>query len=107
MKNAIQDGKTIAFAPTAAVASGGVVLIVAMLAVAVKAVEANAEGDFLTEGVFELPKAAADDISIGAQLYWDDSAKNITTVVGTNKPAGKAWADAGNGDTTVAVKINA
>ena len=107
MKNYVQDGKTITHTPTAAVASGGAVLITALLAVAVAAVAANEAGEFTTEGVYELPKATADDVTIGAQLYWDDSAKNITTVVGTNKPAGKAWAAAANGATTVMVKINA
>lgn len=107
MKNYVQDGKTITFTPAADVASGGAVLATAMVVVAIAAVKATEPGEFVTEGVFELPKATADEVTVGAQLYWDDSAKNITTVVGTNKPAGKAWAPAGNGDTSVLVKINA
>lgn len=107
MKNYVQDGKTITHTPTAAVASGGAVLITALLAVAVAAVAANEAGEFTTEGVYELPKAAADVVAVGAQLYWDDTAKEFTTTATDNTPAGKAWAAAGNGDATVMVKINA
>lgn len=107
MKNYVQDGKTITHTPTVAVVSGGAVLITALLAVAVASVAANEPGEFTTEGVYELPKATADEITIGAKLYWDDSAKNFTTTATDNVQCGKAWATAANGDTLVAVKINA
>ncbi len=107
MKNYVQDGKTITFTPTALVASGAAVLAGALLIVAIAEVPANEPGEFLPEGVFELPKATADEVAVGAQLYWDDTAKAFTTTATDNTPAGKAWAAAGNGDASVVVKINA
>ena len=107
MKNAIQDGKTITFTPSSDVASGGAFLATVMIIVAIANVAANEPGEFVTEGVYELPKATADVVTVGAQLYWDNSAKKLTTTVGSNTPAGKAWADAANGDDAVWVKINA
>lgn len=107
MKNRVQDGQTITLIPAAAVASGGALLAGAMLAVAITAVAENTPGEFLAEGVYELPKASADIVAAGDQLYWDDTAKELTTTATDNTPAGKAWAAAGNGETLVSVKINA
>ncbi|MCH4294221.1 DUF2190 family protein [Shewanella sp. 3B26] len=107
MKNRVQDGKTITLIPTADVASGGALLAGAMLAVAITAVAENTPGEFVAEGVYELPKASADTVTAGDQLYWDDTAQELTTTATDNTPAGKAWADAGNGETLVSVKINA
>jgi len=107
MKNYIQDGKTISFTPTAAVASGEVVLLGAMIAVSVGTIEANTEGTGVTEGVFELPKKSTDALVIGALVYWDNTAKEITSLATGNTLVGKAWQAAGNGKATVWVKINA
>lgn len=107
MKKYIQDGKTISFTPTADVVSGQAVLLGALLVVAIGAIAANTAGEGLTEGVFELPKKSTDVVTQGADLYWDDTAKNLTITASTNKLVGKAWAAAANPSATVAVKINA
>ena len=107
MKNYIQDGKTISFTPTAAVASGEAVLLGMLLVVAIGAIAANTAGEGVTEGVFELPKKSTDVVTQGADLYWDDTAKNLTITASTNKFVGKAWAAAANPSATVWVKINA
>lgn len=107
MKNHIQDGKTISFTPTAAVASGEAVLLGMLLVVAICAIAANTAGEGVTEGVFELPKNSPDVVAQGVDLYWDDTEKELTTTATDNTKVGKAWAAAGNGTATVAVKINA
>ena len=107
MKNYVQDGKTISFTPTADVVSGQVVLLGAMLAVSVGEIEANASGTGVTEGVFELPKKSTDVLAAGALVYWDNTAKEITSLATGNTLAGKAWAAAANPSTTMWVKINA
>ncbi|MFB2653870.1 DUF2190 family protein [Shewanella seohaensis] len=107
MKNYIQDGKTISFTPTAAVASGEAVLLGMLLVVAIVAIAANTPGEGVTEGVFELPKKSTDDVALGVDLYWDDTANELTTTATDNTKVGKAWLGAGNGAETVWVKINA
>lgn len=107
MKNYIQDGKTISFTPTAAVASGEAVLLGMLLVVAIGAIAANTPGEGVTEGVFELPKKSTDVVAQGVDLYWDDTAKELTTTATDNTKVGKAWAAAANPSATVWVKINA
>ncbi|GIU24780.1 hypothetical protein TUM4637_09440 [Shewanella hafniensis] len=107
MKNYVQDGKTISFTPTAAVASGEAVLLATLLVVAIGAIAADTEGTGVTEGVFELPKKSTDAVALGVDLYWDDTEKELTTTATDNTKVGKAWLAAGNGAETVWVKINA
>lgn len=107
MKNRVQDGNTITHTPTAAIVGGQAKAIGLLLGVALANIPANSPGVFSVDGVYELPKAQADEIAQGDQLYWDSAAKVITTTATDNTPAGKAWAAAGNGETLVSVKINA
>ncbi|MGI2215684.1 DUF2190 family protein [Shewanella baltica] len=107
MKNYVQDGKTISFTPTAAVVSGEAVLLATLLVVAIGAIAADTEGTGVTEGVFELPKKSTDVFAVGAAVYWDDTANEITSLATGNTLAGKVWAAAANPSTSVWVKINA
>ncbi|MFB2734203.1 DUF2190 family protein [Shewanella mangrovisoli] len=107
MKNYIQDGTTISFTPTAAVVSGQAVLLGALLVVAVRDIAANTDGTGATYGVFELPKKSTDVVALGVDLYWDDTAKELTTTDTDNTKVGKAWAAAASNTETVWVKINA
>lgn len=105
MKNQVCDGNTIDHTPTAAVASGAPALIGKIVGVALGNVAANAEGTFVTTGVFELAKVPADDIGQGTQVYIKADG-NITSTASGNTLAGKAWSAAGNPSDTVWVKIN-
>ncbi len=99
-----------------AVASGKGYLIGAMFGVVVALTrngqtvfsnQASAQGDVAVvalEGVFTLPKATG-AVTVGAKVYWDNTAKNITTTVGSNVFVGYAWAAQASGDTTVQVKL--
>lgn len=99
-----------------AVASGKGYLIGAMFGVllsltrngqTVFSTAASAQGDVAVvalEGVFTLPKATG-AITLGAKVYWDNTAKNITTTSASNTFCGYAWAAQASGDTTVQVKL--
>ena len=94
MKNKLLDeGCTIPHVVAAATASGEPVLIGDILGVAVKAYAIGEEGMFDVEGVFEVPKAAQ-ALSHGAIVYWDNTAKVITSTAASNKKVGYMWKDA-------------
>ena len=48
-------------------------------------------------GVYELKKLGSQAWAVGARIYWDDSAKNMTTTASTNKLVGVAAAAVGSG----------
>lgn len=69
--------------------------------------QASAQNDVAVvalEGVYTLPKATG-AITLGAKLYWDNTAKNVTTTASGNTFCGYAWTAQASGDTTVQVKL--
>lgn len=106
MKNFIQTGSSIDVTLLAAVVSGQAFLFGSMLVIAQVA---GGIGDVVsckTEGVYSLPKAVG-AISAGAILYWDDTAKKVTTssASGANLKVGYATVAALSGDANVNVII--
>jgi predicted RecA/RadA family phage recombinase len=66
---------------------------------------ASAAGDIAVvslEGVYSVPKATG-AVTLGQRLYYDASAKNLTTTASGNTFVGLAYASALSGDTTVQV----
>lgn len=104
MKNDIQPGKILVLTAPYNRSSGQGALIGTLFGVAVVDVSSGSEAAFAMEGVFELPKAA-DAITLGAKLYWNDTNKNLTTTASGNTLVAKAVASAQTGDATVAVKL--
>ncbi|PPE61952.1 hypothetical protein F157LOC_00786 [Pectobacterium brasiliense] len=104
--NFVQDGKTIAItAGTDAIASGELVVVGDIVAVALVDIAAGAGGDGLAEGVFFCPKLPADVVAIGKKLYLnEDGTLQLTATDATY--AGIAWAAAGAGVSFVHVKLN-
>ena len=102
------EGLRIDYTPSSAVASGDVVVIGDIVAVATEPIAANVLGAVDVEGVFTFPKAttSASAITAGAKLYWDDSGDVATTTADSNKTAGYAVADAGATAATVDVKLS-
>lgn len=82
---------------------GTIIAIGTRVGVAAADIPAGEVGAIDVEGVFEMPKAA-DEISMGDDLYYDSSAKNVTTTSKTAK-AGYAIADAESDAATVYVKL--
>lgn len=106
MKNFIQDGDTITVVAPYAVASGAGCLVGSLFGVAVSDALINAEVEIKTTGVFDMAKATGAAWTVGARIYWDDTAKNCTTTVGTNKLIGVATAAAASGDTVGRVRLS-
>jgi predicted RecA/RadA family phage recombinase len=93
---------------TAAVIAGAVVVMADTVGVALSDGAIGDEVAVRVGGVFELPKASADDIAQGAKVYWDATPGNITTdATAPNVYAGHAFAAAGASTTTVLVRLNA
>lgn len=105
MKNFVQKGDILDLvAPTGGVVAGGGYVHGKAFAVAAATV---AEGEVyagVVEGVVNLPKASG-AITEGATVYWDATAKNVTTTSTSNTKIGYATAAQLSGDTTVNVKL--
>lgn len=102
--NKKQEGKLLSVTLAAATLSGELVIQGKMVGVA----QGDGEsGDVIaidTDGVFELPKVAADDIAAGATVY-AKADKTITTTASGNTKCGYATKAAGNGTAVVDVKL--
>lgn len=105
-KRFIQPGNVLDHTPSAAVASGDVVVIGVRVGVALTDIAANDTGSLQVTGVFNLPKKSADTVAQGAAVYWDATNKQITTTASGNTLAGYAAQAAGAATTAVDVKIN-
>ncbi len=86
--------------------SGQGALVGDIFGVATSDVENGADGEFATEGVYELAKTTSQAWTQGDPLYWDDSAKKLTTVGTAHKLVGAASVDAGSSDATGFCKLN-
>lgn len=105
MKNFIAAGSALTLPAPEAVTSGAGVLVGAIFGVANGAAAAGADVVLSVAGVFELPKAA-EVVTVGAVIYWDDTAKNVTGTATGNTKIGVAVEAAGSGDATLRVRLN-
>jgi len=110
-KNYIQAGEVIDFTAGADISSGAVVVVGSLVGVAITDVANGAVGPASVEGVWELPKVSAAVIGAGETVNWDVSAgafdvNQATPATGDLTDGCVAVEAAGNGDTTVKVKIN-
>lgn len=106
MQNFVQEGNTITVTSPGIVKSGDGILVKSTFGIA--AFDANAADslELVLEGVFVLPKAAVGLIPLGAQVFWDDIAKNVTTVIAGNTLIGVATVDSPAVEFTVNVRLN-
>lgn len=102
----IQNGKTIDYTATAAIAVGEVVPMVTIIGVAQTDIANGDTGTLVIDGVFECPAINSVAFAVGDQLYWDDTANQLTKVSTSNTPAGKCTAIKGTTATTAQIKIN-
>lgn len=98
MKNFVQLGDTITLIAPYAVAAGAGLLVGSIFGVAANTTIISAPVEAVCEGVFDLAKATGAAWTQGARLYWDDTAKNVTTTVSTNKLIGVAVQAQASGD---------
>lgn len=108
MKNFIDSGETPTLAAPYDRLSGEGALIGSLFGVAVKDVLSGADGVFCTEGVFTLKKTSAQAWTVGVKLYWDNTAKEVTTAAaaGANMLIGVALEVAANPSSTGVVRLN-
>jgi len=105
MKNFIQEGKSITVTAPAAVTSGQYVTVGAIRGVAAYDAAQGEPVELVTEGVFSLPKATAEDIAAGDVVYWNGTACTKTAGTGSKPLVGVAVKAAGSGVATVDVKL--
>lgn len=104
MKNYIQPGDTLTVPAPATIASGEGVIIGELFGVAAGDAESGADFDFVTRGVFSLPKDSADVIAVGARVGWDAGNKRVTTDA-PDAWIGHATEARGNGATEIPVRL--
>ncbi len=107
MKSFVHRGHTLPLVAPYAVASGAPFKVGALVAVAVTAAAASgAAVEGMTEGVFQLPKVSAQAWAVGDKIYWDDTAKLMTTTAADNTLVGAATVAATNPSTTGTVYLD-
>lgn len=106
-KNYIQPGEVLDHTAAAALTSGTPFLIGKRLGVPLTDAAIGDTIAVKVKGVFNLTKVTADVVGQGDVLYWDNTAKKLTTTVGTNTVAGYAASAASGTDTTVDIALNA
>lgn len=106
MKNFVQEGEVVTLAAPYNRLSGEGALVGSIFGVAVNDVLSTVSGEFVTEGVFTLPKTSALAIAIGDEVYWDNSAKEVNKTSGGNTLVGVAVSTAANPSATVNVRLN-
>ena len=107
MKTYIQNGHVVRVTtPAGGIASGDGLIVGNIFGIAAYS---SAEGDpveLSTTGVFQLPKASAAVLTVGARVAWDNTAKEVNTPGAGRFPIGIATEAAGNGITSVAVRLD-
>lgn len=107
MKNFIQRGEAITVtAPTGGVVSGQGLLVGNLFGVAATTAAEGESVEIAAVGVYELPKLVSAVIAAGARVAWDNTAKQVVLPGTGMVPIGIATLAAGNGVTTVRVRLD-
>jgi predicted RecA/RadA family phage recombinase len=106
MKNYVQKGETLSLTAPYAVASGAGFKVGSIFAVASGPADSGAAVEGATVGVFDLVKVSAQAWTVGAAIYWDDTAKLCDTTASGNTKIGVAVAAADNPSATGRVRLN-
>ena len=102
----VSEGKTIDYTAAADVAVGDVVVVENLIGVAIRPIAKGETGALAISGVYELPTDSA-EVKQGKAVYWDTEGKKVVTEAEGKKYIGKAAATSANGETVVAVILNA
>jgi predicted RecA/RadA family phage recombinase len=107
MQNFIQNGHVIRVTtPAGGITSGTAIIVGSIFGIAAYS---SSEGDPVelgTTGVYQLPKATAAVLTVGALVAWDNAVKNINVPGAGRFPVGVVTEAAGNGTTSVAVRLD-
>jgi predicted RecA/RadA family phage recombinase len=106
MKNWIQEGEVLPLTAPEVLASGQGFLVGAMFAVAQHSAASGATVEGQLTGVVTLPKVSAQAWTLGAAVFWDNTAKNVTTTASGNTRIGVAALPAVNPSASGVVRLN-
>jgi predicted RecA/RadA family phage recombinase len=107
MNNYLQSEKVIEVAAPYNVSSGGGCLVGGgIFGFANVTALSGALVPLVTQGVFTHAKNSAEAWTVGAKIYWDDTAKVLTTVSTSNTLVGNAVAAAANPSASGTVRLN-
>jgi len=107
MKNYIQNGDMITVTvPVGGVTSGQGLLVGSLFGIVATTAAEGEATEIATTGVFDLSKDAATVIDPDDRVAWDNTAKEITQLGVGLYPVGIAVTAAGNGTTTVRVRLD-
>jgi predicted RecA/RadA family phage recombinase len=102
----IQSGDVLTMpAPTGGVTAGTPILIGTKVMIPRTTAAEAADADFHVGGVHKVTKAGSQAWTIGAAVYWDDTAKDFTTTSSGNTAAGIAVEAVGSGSGETSGKI--
>ena len=107
MKNLLQNGENLDLVAPYDVAAGAGFKVGSIVAVAASAALSGAAVVGVVVGVFDLAKVSAQVWTQGVVVFWDDSAKNVTTTSSGNTLLGVAVAAAANPSATGRVRLSA
>lgn len=106
MNNFVQKGCIVTLIAPAALASGVGVLVGSLFGITTAAAASGAEVEVMREGVFNVPKNSAEAWTVGAKVYWDDTAKVFTITNTSDTLVGVAYAIAANPSATGTVLLD-
>lgn len=107
MKTFIQHGDVLTLTAPADVASGVGVLVGAIFGITAFSAVSGDPVEVKTTGVYELPKTSAQALAtLGLAIYWDDSAKVLTTTATGNTFVGVNTEVAANPSGSGKVRLN-
>ena len=104
MKNFVQRGDNLTLTAPYGLTSGQGALVGAIFGVASADAAINTDVVLVTEGVFDLTKAAG-ALTAGALVYWDNVNRNVTATATGNKLIGATTRAAASGDATARVLV--
>lgn len=96
MKNFIQPGENVTVAASSDVVSGAGHKVGSLFGIASVKATAGQDVTLTRRGVFSVAKVSAQAWTVGAKVYWDDTAKLFTTTVASNMLVGCAHGVAAN-----------
>ena len=107
MKTYSQNGHVITVpTPAGGIAAGEGVIVGNIFGIAAYSAVEGDPLELATTGVYKLPKATAAVLTVGARVAWDNTAKNINVPGAGRFPVGTATEAAGNGITSIAVRLD-
>ena len=106
MKNYIQKGGTVSVIAPYLVTSGQGVLVGALFGIASHNAAQGAPVEIVRTDVFDVSAVTADTAAQGAKIYWDNTARKLTTTATNNTLVGCVTEAKANGDITARVLLD-